>query len=192
MKHRALGTAAALLSISIAAACQPLFHSRYMAGPEEAIVAALSQGGGLGSYAPTDLKILQMVEAPESHVAVYAGRGDGRWGVGLADAKHRWQGWYAHGMYGVDALPALEGALSCRQLELRMGGKDWQILSGHLDPATVSSIEATRDDGSVVQAAVEDDLFVVIVEAGPALTGLRLVGSGSDTLEERPIASCEG
>lgn len=189
MKHRAIQTAAALLSISITAACQPLFHSRYMAGPEEAIVAALSQGGGLGSYAPTDLKILQMVEAPESHVAVYAGRSDGRWGVSLADAKHRWQGWYAHGMYGVDALPVLEGALSCRQLERRMGGKDWQILYGHLDAATFSGIEATRDDGSVVKATIKDDLFVVMVEAGPAFTGLRLVDPGSNVVE-RPIASC--
>lgn len=157
---------------------------------EEALVAALRPGGWLGPL--DDVTLHTMVDAPESRVALYSAKLDGTegWAVGVADAKQRWRGWYAHGRIG-DLTPAPPaGRISCVQMVVPAGGKEWHVIAGRLVPEQVAGVELVMLDGTVIPALIRENLFTGMVAMPAELSRVRALDAGGVLVEELSVTGC--
>jgi hypothetical protein len=183
---------AALIAVSLlASGCgplTPLYGGGFHDTAEEAIESALMPGGGLGDF--DEVHILQTVEAPDSRVAVYAGNESGDWAVGLADAKHSWRGWWAHGMFGLPALPQIDGGLTCSATILPSGGGRWLIITGRLASDDMSTVQAAFADGVHLDAATRPGIFALITKERDDLLTLRGLDDAGHLVTELGADEC--
>ena len=149
----------------------PLYGGGFHDTAEGAIEASLKPGGGLGDF--DEVHVLQSVEAPDSRVAVYAGTKSGDWVLGLADAKHSWRGWFAHGMFSLPALPRADGLLTCSTAILPSRAARWLIISGRLATDHLSTVQAAFADGVHLDAATRPGIFALMTRERDDLLTLR-------------------
>lgn len=168
----------------------PLYGGGFHDTAEGAIEASLKPGGGLGDL--DEVHILQTVEAPDSRVALYAGTERGDWAVGLADAKHSWRGWWAHGMFGLAALPRTDGVLTCSTAILPSGGERWLIITGRLAGDDVSTVQAAFADGVHLDAATRPGIFGLMTKERDDLLTLRGLDDAEQLVAEIGADDCSG
>ena len=201
-KHRAAwAVASLLLFMLVGCSVRPPTsgHGAVFEIPEAAWQDALGEHGWLGRLEDGVKHFEGRTE--QGAVALYSGRyqrvsdragSTTELAIVLVDAKPRGGGWYAHGLYGLDAPPPVSGGalLSCSTASLQMSGERFLVIAGHADPL-IGRVEVLFSDGTAQVAPLRDGLFATATQKTAQVAEVRAFDEEDALVAQRAGGTCE-